>query len=283
MSIKAETAYLDLMTDVFSSGIDRPDRTGTGTRSLFGEKLVINLQEGFPLLTTKYVNFRAIVEELLWFLRGETNINTLNAKIWDEWATDTGLLGPIYGAQWRNWLTPYGTRVDQVAEVVRSLKEDPYSRRHIISAWNPSDLPVPGLAPNENPKQKPPKMALAPCHCLIQFYVANGRLSCQMYQRSADLFLGVPFNMASYALLTHILAAICEYEVGYLHLVYGDVHLYDNHLTDSIVYEQVRRVPKKAPTLTVSVQRDDPADYVYDDFMLEGYSHSGIIKAPIAV
>ncbi|WP_025738684.1 thymidylate synthase [Salinivibrio socompensis] len=276
--------YQALMQDILDNGTDRGDRTGVGTRSIFGRQLRFDLAEGFPLLTTKKLYTRAIIHELLWFLNGETNIQYLQVnkvRIWDEWATEQGDLGPVYGAQWRSWACPDGSTVDQIEQLIEQIKTKPTSRRHIITAWNPADLPDESISPSENAEQG--KMALAPCHCLFQFYVADGKLSCQLYQRSADYFLGVPFNIASYALFTHMVAQQCDLEVGDFVHTFGDVHLYHNHLTDDIVHEQLQREPRALPTLTIKRKPASIFEYKIDDFEIEGYDPHPTIKAPIAV
>ncbi|NUY56753.1 thymidylate synthase [Salinivibrio sp. MA427] len=276
--------YQALMQDILDNGTDRGDRTGVGTRSIFGRQLRFDLAEGFPLLTTKKLYTRAIIHELLWFLNGETNIQYLQdnkVRIWDEWATEQGDLGPVYGAQWRSWACPDGSTVDQIAQLIEQIKTKPNSRRHIITAWNPADLPDESISPSENAEQG--KMALAPCHCLFQFYVADGKLSCQLYQRSADYFLGVPFNIASYALFTHMVAQQCDLAVGDFVHTFGDVHLYHNHLTDDIVHEQLKREPRALPTLTIKRKPASIFEYKIDDFEIAGYDPHPTIKAPIAV
>ncbi|OOE92216.1 thymidylate synthase [Salinivibrio sp. AR640] len=276
--------YQALMQDILDNGTDRGDRTGVGTRSVFGRQLRFDLAEGFPLLTTKKLYTRAIIHELLWFLNGETNIQYLQdnkVRIWDEWATEQGDLGPVYGAQWRSWACPDGSTVDQIAQLIEQIKTKPNSRRHIITAWNPADLPDESISPSENAEQG--KMALAPCHCLFQFYVADGKLSCQLYQRSADYFLGVPFNIASYALFTHMVAQQCDLAVGDFVHTFGDVHLYHNHLTDDIVHEQLKREPRALPTLTIKRKPASIFEYKIDDFEIAGYDPHPTIKAPIAV
>ena len=278
-------AYLELLRAVLERGVDRPDRTGVGTRSLFGWQLRVPLQEGFPLLTTKKVHFKSIVHELLWFLRGETDARWLQARgvtIWDEWATaeqtarfgrPEGQLGPIYGHQWRRFGAtprPDGSYaddgVDQIAQVVRALREDPYSRRHLVVAWNPKDLP---------------QMALPPCHVLFQFYVADGRLSCHLYQRSGDVFLGVPFNIASYALLTHMVAQVTGLQVGDFVHSFGDVHLYHNHFEQART--QLARTPRPLPRLRLDPTVTDLFAFDYEHVSLEGYDPHPAIRAPVAV
>jgi thymidylate synthase len=269
--------YLDLMRDVVDNGLIRGDRTGTGTRSVFGRQLRFDLNQGFPLVTTKTVHLKSIIVELLWFLQGRTDVTWLRERgcnIWNEWATEEGDLGPVYGKQWRSWACPDGSTIDQI-------KTKPNSRRLIVSAWNPADLPDESLSPQENVKQG--RMALAACHTLFQFYVAEGKLSCQLYQRSADLFLGVPFNIASYALLTHMIAQQCKLGVGDFVHTFGDCHLYNNHVTDDIVYEQLTREPRKLPTLRIRRQPDSIFDYELEDFEFEGYQPHPRIVAPIAI
>lgn len=261
--------YLDLMSHVMDTGADKSDRTGTGTRSVFGHQMRFDLAQGFPLLTTKKLHIRSIIIELLWFLRGDTNIAYLKengVSIWDEWADENGDLGPVYGYQWRSWPDPNGGSVDQIEKLIESIKTNPDSRRHIVSAWNPALVD---------------EMALPPCHCLFQFYVANGRLSCQLYQRSADIFLGVPFNIASYALLTHMIAEVCDLEVGDFVHTLGDAHLYSNHFDQ--VKTQLERKPRALPTLKIKRDVKDLLDFVFDDFEIEGYEPDPHIKAPVAV
>ncbi|MEE3168787.1 MAG: thymidylate synthase [Pseudomonadota bacterium] len=277
-------AYLDLMQDVVDNGFDKGDRTGVGTRSVFGRQIRFNLQEGFPLVTTKKVHLRSIIYELLWFLRGSTDNTWLQERkvsIWNEWALENGDLGPIYGKQWRSWQCPSGEVVDQISEVIEQIRTKPNSRRLIVSAWNPAELPDESVGPQDNVRQG--RMALAPCHCLFQFYVADGKLSCQLYQRSADLFLGVPFNIASYALLTHMIAQQCDLDVGEFVHTFGDCHLYQNHLTDDIVFEQLKREPRPLPTLVIKRRPASIFEYELEDFEFEGYDPHPGIKAPIAI
>jgi thymidylate synthase len=276
--------YLALLRDVVDNGADKADRTGVGTRSLFGRQLRFDLSRGFPLITTKKVHLRSLIYELLWFLEGSTDNNWLRDRgvsIWDEWAAEDGDLGPIYGHQWRSWACPDGSTLDQMAEVVAGIRKNPDSRRLLVSAWNPAELPLEGLSPRENARRG--RMALAPCHCLFQFYVAEGRLSCQLYQRSADLFLGVPFNIASYALMTHMVAQQCGLEPGDFVHSFGDLHLYRNHLTEDIVFEQLRREPRPLPRLTIRRRPPSLFDYAFEDFAFENYDPHPAIRAPIAV
>ncbi|GAA3587491.1 thymidylate synthase [Marinobacter xestospongiae] len=277
-------AYLELMQDVVDNGTDRGDRTGVGTRSVFGRQIRFDLAKGFPLVTTKKVHLRSIIYELLWFLNGSTDNTWLKERkvsIWNEWALENGDLGPIYGKQWRSWQCPNGEVVDQISDVIEQIRSKPNSRRLIVSAWNPAELPDETIAPQANVEQG--RMALAPCHCLFQFYVADGRLSCQLYQRSADLFLGVPFNIASYSLLTHMIAQQCDLEVGEFVHTFGDCHLYQNHLTDDIVFEQLGREPRALPKLVIRRRPDSIFDYQLDDFEFEGYEPWPLIRAPIAI
>jgi len=276
--------YLDLLRDVIDNGADKPDRTGVGTRSVFGRQVRFDLSAGFPLVTTKKIHLRSLIYELLWFLAGSTDNRWLKKRgvsIWDEWATENGELGPIYGRQWRNWACPDGSTLDQMAELMRAIRTNPQSRRLLVSAWNPADLPLDRLSPQENAARG--RMALAPCHCLFQFYVRDGRLSCQLYQRSADLFLGVPFNIASYSLLTHMIAHQCDLDIGDFVHSFGDLHLYNNHLTQGIVYEQLRRKPRPLPRLTIGRRPPSLFDYELEDFLFEGYDPHPAIPAPIAV
>lgn len=275
--------YLDLLQDIRDNGIGKNDRTGTGTRSVFGRQLRFDLSKGFPLLTTKKVFLKGIIYELLWFLRGDTNIRYLNehnVHIWDAWATETGDLGPVYGKQWRSWPTSDGKIIDQISEVIRILKEKPHSRRIIVSAWNPADLPDEALSPQENAKNG--KSALSPCHALFQFYVSSdGTLSCQLYQRSADVFLGVPFNIASYSLLTVMVAQVAGLKVGDFVHTFGDAHIYNNHREQ--VDEQLGRVPRPLPIMTLNPEVKNIFDFSYEDFTISGYDPWPAIKAPIAV
>ena len=261
--------YLDLLADILEHGVPKGDRTGTGTLSVFGRQLRFDLDRGFPLVTTKKLHLRSIVHELLWFLRGDTNVAYLHEHgvgIWDEWASPEGELGPIYGHQWRSWPTPDGGSIDQIARVVELLQSDPDSRRMVVSAWNVADLG---------------RMALSPCHCLFQFWVARGRLSCQLYQRSGDVFLGVPFNIASYALLTMMIARVTDLEPGELVHTFGDVHLYQNHLDQART--QLAREPRPLPTMILARRPASVFDYRYEDFELVGYEPHPAIKAPVAV
>ena len=276
--------YLDLLRDVIANGQDQADRTGVGTRAVFGRQVRFDLAEGFPLLTTKRVHFKSVVGELLWFLSGSTDNGRLREqgiRIWDEWATEEGALGPIYGAQWRAWPAPDGRAIDQLAELVATIRARPHSRRLVVSAWNPADLPDETLSPQDNVRAG--RMALAPCHCLFQFHVADGRLSCQLYQRSADLFLGVPFNIASYALLTHLIAQQCDLEPGEFIHTFGDLHLYRNHLTPEIVHAQLGREPRPLPRLVLKRRPATLFDYGFEDIEIQGYDPHPAIRAPIAV
>ena len=274
--------YLDLLEDILETGCQRGDRTGTGTRSVFGRQLRFDLSKGFPLVTTKRVHIPSVVHELLWFIKGDTNVKYLQengVKIWNEWATENGDLGPIYGNQWREWKSPKGEVIDQLAEVVEQIKKNPYSRRHIVSAWNPADLPDENISPQENVEAG--QMALAPCHTLFQFYVANNKLSLQLYQRSCDVFLGLPFNIASYALLTHMVAQQCDLEVGDFVWSGGDTHLYSNHVEQAMT--QLKREPLTLATLKIKRKADSLFDYTAEDFEFLNYEHHAPIKAPISI
>jgi thymidylate synthase len=261
--------YLDLLTRVLETGVDRADRTGKGTRAVFGHQMRFDLAAGFPLLTTKKLHIRSIIHELLWFVSGDTNIRYLQengVSIWDEWADEQGNLGPVYGKQWRRWKAPGGRDIDQLSDLITMINSNPDSRRLMLTAWNPADVP---------------HMALPPCHCLFQFHVANGRLSCQLYQRSADIFLGVPFNIASYALLTHMIARICQLCPGEFVHVLGDAHLYSDHFDQA--REQLSRTPGELPRLLVHRTPDSIDGFRYDDFEITGYQAQPHIAAPIAV
>ena len=261
--------YLSLLQKILDEGVDRPDRTGTGTRSIFGHQMRFDLQKGFPLVTTKKIHLKSVIYELLWFLRGETNVKWLQehgVKIWDEWADENGDLGPVYGSQWRSWSDGKGGTIDQIANVIKQIKKKPDSRRHIVTAWNPAEVD---------------EMALPPCHCLFQFYVAEGKLSCQLCQRSADVFLGVPFNIASYALLTKMVAQVTGLKTGEFVHSLGDVHLYNNHFDQA--REQLSREPRPLPKMELNPDVDSIDDFVFDDFVLTGYDPHPNIKAAIAV
>lgn len=274
--------YLDLMRHVRDHGVQKGDRTGTGTKSVFGYQMRFDLAEGFPLVTTKKCHLRSIIHELLWFLQGDTNIQYLKengVSIWDGWADEDGNLGPVYGYQWRSWPSPDGRHIDQVSEVVKQLKTNPNSRRIIINAWNVADLPDETISPQANVKNN--KMALAPCHAFIQFYVADGKLSCQLYQRSADIFLGVPFNIASYALFTMMLAQVCDLKPGdFIHTL-GDAHLYSNHAEQ--VEIQLAREPYALPRMNINPEIIDIFAFRFEDFELEGYEAHPHIPAPVAI
>jgi thymidylate synthase len=274
--------YLDLLQLILDQGVRKADRTGTGTISLFGHQMRFNLAEGFPAVTTKKLHLRSIIHELLWFLSGDTNIRYLNENgvtIWDEWATGDGELGPVYGAQWRRWMTPDGRHIDQVKNLLDDLKSRPDSRRHIISGWNPAVLPDENRSPQENAAAG--LQALPPCHTLFQFHVAEGRLSCQLYQRSADVFLGVPFNIASYALLTMMVAQVCDLEPGDFVHTFGDVHIYLNHMEQ--VHTQLAREPYPLPTMRINPEVKDLFAFRYEDFELLDYRCHPLIRAPISV
>lgn len=261
--------YEELMRFVFENGVEKSDRTGTGTRSHFGYQMRFDLQQGFPLVTTKKIHLRSVIYELLWFLRGDSNVRWLQengVSIWDEWADAEGELGPVYGVQWRSWPTPNGGSIDQISQLVEQIKSNPDSRRHIVAAWNVANID---------------EMKLPPCHCLFQFYVAEGKLSCQLYQRSADIFLGVPFNIASYALLTHMIAQQCDLEVGEFIWTGGDTHIYSNHFEQ--VTEQLSREPYAYPQLKILRKPESLFEYQFEDFEFENYQHHPLIKAPVAV
>ena len=261
--------YLDLLQDIMDNGVVRNDRTGTGTKSVFGRQMRFDLSEGFPLLTTKKVHLKSIIYELLWFIKGDTNIKYLNdngVRIWDEWADADGNLGPVYGKQWRSWAAPDGRSIDQLSQVIDTIRNNPESRRMIVCAWNPADVD---------------NMALPPCHCFFQFYVADSRLSCQLYQRSADMFLGVPFNIASYSLLTMMIASVCGLQPGEFVHTTGDTHIYLNHFEQ--VREQLSRQPRALPTMKINPSVKSIFDFRYEDFELEGYDPWPTIKAPVAV
>lgn len=264
-----EQQYLDLLADILANGTYQEDRTGTGTLAVFGRQMRFDLAKGFPVLTTKKLHLRSIMVELLWFLRGDTNIGWLQENkvaIWDDWADENGDLGPVYGKQWRDWEAPDGRSIDQVSDIVNLIRKDPKSRRQIVTAWNPADNP---------------RMALTPCHCLWQTFVANGKLSLQLYQRSADSFLGLPFNLASYAMLTHMLAQQCDLEVGEFIWVGGDTHLYSNHLDQAKL--QLERTPTAPPRLVIKRRPETIFDYTLEDFEIVDYHAQAHIKAPIAV
>ena len=263
------TNYLELLRHIKENGTDKTDRTGTGTRSVFGYQMRFDLSQGFPLVTTKKLHLKSIIYELLWFLKGDTNIKYLKdngVSIWDEWADENGDLGPVYGAQWRSWQGANGKTIDQITEVIDQIKKNPDSRRLIVSAWNVAEIP---------------NMALAPCHTMFQFYVADGKLSLQLYQRSADVFLGVPFNIASYALLLMMMAQVCDLEVGEFVHTFGDVHIYNNHFEQ--VEKQLSREPKSLPTMKLNPNIKNIFDFDFDDFTLENYDPHPGIKAPVAV
>lgn len=263
-----EYQYLELLRDLLENGVERSDRTGVGTKGLFGRQIRFDLSEGFPVITTKKLHLKSIIHELLWFLAGDTNVRTLQekgVKIWNDWADEEGELGCVYGKQWRRWEGKDGRIVDQITQLLDGLKNNPYSRRHIVSAWNPAEIE---------------DMALPPCHCLFQFHVANGKLSCQLYQRSADIFLGVPFNIASYALLTHMVAQVVGLEVGEFVHSFGDVHLYLNHVEQANI--QLTREPMPFPQLKL-VPKTDLFDFAFEDIEVVGYQSHGVLKAPVAV
>ena len=262
-------AYLDLLRDVYDHGVERGDRTGTGTRGVFGRQVRFDLQSGFPMLTTKKLHLKSIIHELLWFLQGSTNVAYLRengVRIWDEWADETGELGPVYGKQWRSWAAPDGKTIDQITQVISQIRNTPHSRRLIVSAWNPADVE---------------DMALPPCHCLFQFFVADGKLSCQLYQRSADIFLGVPFNIASYALLTMMMAQVTGLKPGEFVHSFGDLHLYMNHLDQA--KEQLSRTPAALPNMAINPDIQNIFDFTFDDFDLRDYHPQAHIAAKVAV
>ncbi|MBT0585373.1 thymidylate synthase [Alteromonas oceanisediminis] len=274
--------YHELMRHILNNGVRKEDRTGTGTLSVFGYQMRFNLADGFPLVTTKKCHLRSIIHELLWFLKGDTNIAYLTengVSIWDEWATDEGELGPVYGQQWRSWAGQNGETIDQISQVVEQIKTNPDSRRLIVSAWNPAVLPDTSVSPKENAARG--KQALPPCHTLFQFYVLEGKLSCQLYQRSGDVFLGVPFNIASYALLTMMVAQVCELELGDFVHTLGDAHLYSNHLEQTEL--QLSREPFPLPTMQINPQIKDIFGFTIDDFSLKNYQSHPHIKAPVAI
>ncbi|HKI61247.1 MAG TPA: thymidylate synthase [Mariprofundaceae bacterium] len=275
-------SYLDLMRHVRDNGVQKGDRTGTGTKSVFGYQMRFDLAAGFPLVTTKKVHLKSIIHELLWFLKGETNTRYLTdngVTIWNEWATGAGDLGPVYGFQWRNWPVPDGSHIDQIAQLIEQIKTKPNSRRLIVSAWNVADLPDESISPQANVEQG--KMALAPCHAFFQFYVADGKLSCQLYQRSADIFLGVPFNIASYALLTMMIAQVCGLKAGDFVHTFGDAHLYSNHAEQ--VETQLAREPLPLPEMKLNPAVTNIFDFTFKDFELTGYECHAGIRAPIAI
>ncbi|MEM1135783.1 MAG: thymidylate synthase [Bacteroidota bacterium] len=261
--------YHALLKTILETGVKKEDRTGTGTWSIFGYQMRFNLEEGFPLVTTKKLHLRSIIHELLWFLQGDTNIKYLKdnkVRIWDEWADDNGDLGPVYGSQWRSWKTPTGESIDQISKLIHQIKQNPDSRRLLVSAWNPADVD---------------QMALPPCHTMFQFYVANGKLSCQLYQRSADVFLGVPFNIASYALLTMMIAQVCDLQLGDFVHTFGDAHLYSNHLEQAKL--QLNRMPRSLPVMEINSSIKDIFSFRYEDFQLKNYDPHPHIKAEVAV
>ena len=274
--------YLNLLKHIQNNGVDKSDRTGTGTKSVFGYQMRFDLNQGFPLVTTKKVHVKSIIYELLWFLSGQTNIAFLkkhNVKIWDAWATETGELGPIYGKQWRSWETQDGRNIDQISEVIHAIKIRPDSRRLLVCAWNPGVLPDESISPQENARQN--LAALPPCHTLFQFYVAQNKLSCMLTQRSADVFLGVPFNIASYALLTHMVAQQCHLEVGEFIWSGGDCHIYSNHTAQ--INEQLKRTPYPLPQLIIHRKPKDIFSYQYQDFEIVGYQYHPALKGAVAV
>ena len=271
--------YLDLMKHVLENGTDKEDRTGTGTKSVFGYQMRFDLSKGFPMVTTKKLHLKSIIYELLWFIAGDTNIAYLQengVRIWNEWADENGDLGPVYGAQWRNW---NGDGIDQIKNLIEGLKNNPNSRRHLVSAWNPSVMPDTSVSFSENVANN--KAALPPCHAFFQFYVADGKLSCQLYQRSADIFLGVPFNIASYALFTMMVAQVCGYEYGDFIHTFGDAHIYNNHMEQ--IELQLSRTPKELPQMKINPKVTNIFDFTFEDFSLEGYDPHPHIKGKVAI
>ena len=271
--------YLKLIREIRKNGVERKDRTGTGTKSIFGYQMRFNLIDGFPLVTTKKIHLKSVIHELLWFLNGDSNINYLNengVRIWDEWANENGDLGPIYGKQWRSW---NNEDIDQIKILIKNLKTNPYSRRHLITAWNPSVLPEENKNFSENVENG--KVALPPCHAFFQFYISNNKLSCQLYQRSADVFLGVPFNIASYSLLTYMIAQVCNYKVGDFIHTFGDAHIYDNHINQ--IDEQLKRTPRSLPKIIINPNIDNIFKFKYEDFQLINYDPYPLIRGKVSV
>ena len=271
--------YLKLIREIKKNGVERKDRTGTGTKSIFGYQMRFNLNDGFPLVTTKKIHLKSVIHELLWFLNGDSNINYLNengVRIWDEWANENGDLGPIYGKQWRSW---NNEDIDQIKILIKNLKTNPNSRRHLITAWNPSVLPEENKNFSENVENG--KVALPPCHAFFQFYVSNNKLSCQLYQRSADVFLGVPFNIASYSLLTYMIAQVCNYKVGDFIHTFGDAHIYDNHINQ--IDEQLKRTPRSLPKIIINPNIDNIFKFKYEDFQLINYDPYPLIRGKVSV
>ena len=271
--------YLKLIREIRKNGVERKDRTGTGTKSIFGYQMRFNLNDGFPLVTTKKIHLKSVIHELLWFLNGDSNINYLNkngVRIWDEWANKNGDLGPIYGKQWRSW---NNEEIDQIKILINNLKTNPNSRRHLITAWNPSVLPEESKTFSENVKNG--KVALPPCHAFFQFYISNNKLSCQLYQRSADVFLGVPFNIASYSLLTYMIAQVCNYKVGDFIHTFGDAHIYDNHINQ--IDEQLKRTPRSLPKIIINPNIDNIFKFKYEDFQLINYDPYPLIRGKVSV
>ena len=271
--------YLKLIREIRKNGVERKDRTGTGTKSIFGYQMRFNLNDGFPLVTTKKIHLKSVIHELLWFLNGDSNINYLNengVRIWDEWANENGDLGPIYGKQWRSW---NNEDIDQIKILIKNLKTNPNSRRHLITAWNPSVLPEENKNFSENVENG--KVALPPCHAFFQFYISNNKLSCQLYQRSADVFLGVPFNIASYSLLTYMIAQVCNYKVGDFIHTFGDAHIYDNHINQ--IDEQLKRTPRSLPKIIINPNIDNIFKFKYEDFQLINYDPYPLIRGKVSV